>query len=71
MGIGSLTDQEELTRQEFSFLRQCFDDLKSEYFEDRHYFKEVSMGMSNDYQLAINQGASIVRIGSLIFGARN
>lgn len=70
MGIGSLTDDIQQTHNEFASLKQIFDILKSGYFANSPEFKEVSMGMSGDYQLAIEHGSTMVRVGSSIFGKR-
>ena len=70
MGIGSLTDDKDQTNREFANLKQIFDTLKSEYFSANEEFKELSMGMSGDYQLAIAHGSTMVRVGSSIFGQR-
>lgn len=71
MGMATFTDDMTRVRQEFQQLVQIFRDLKSEFFADDEGFKEISMGMSNDYQAAIEEGSTMVRIGSLIFGERN
>ena len=70
MGIGSLTDNTEQTNREFANLKQIFDTLKADYFSANEEFKELSMGMSGDYQLAIAHGSTMVRVGSSIFGQR-
>ena len=70
MGMGTFTDDEALTRTEFKHLKQLFDTLKSEFFSRNEHFKEISMGMSGDYPIAIEEGSTIVRIGSSIFGER-
>ncbi len=70
MGIGSLTDDKDQTNREFAHLKQIFDTLKTEYFAANDEFKEISMGMSGDYQLAIAHGSTMVRVGSSIFGQR-
>ena len=70
MGIGSLTDNTEQTNCEFANLKQIFDTLKADYFSANEEFKELSMGMSGDYQLAIAHGSTMVRVGSSIFGQR-
>ena len=70
MGIGSLTDNTEQTNREFANLKQIFDTLKADYFAGSDEFKELSMGMSGDYQLAIAHGSTLVRVGSSIFGQR-
>ncbi|MBK7211959.1 MAG: YggS family pyridoxal phosphate-dependent enzyme [Bacteroidales bacterium] len=70
MGMASYTDDESLIRKEFNTLHEYFQILKERYFSNSESFKEISMGMSGDYQLAIEEGSSMLRIGSLIFGGR-
>jgi pyridoxal phosphate enzyme (YggS family) len=70
MGMATYTDDKGQVRNEFRSLKKIFDDLKAEYFADKQYFKEISMGMSGDYKIAIEEGSTLVRIGSSIFGAR-
>ena len=70
MGMATLTDDKEQIRAEFRTLRQLFDELKREYFQNNENFCELSMGMSDDYQIAIDEGSTMVRIGSSIFGLR-
>ena len=70
MGIASFTDNKKVIEEEFSKLRKMFERLKKEYFSENNIFKELSMGMSNDFQIAIEQGSTMIRIGSLIFGER-
>lgn len=69
MGMASFTDDHDQVRAEFARLFQLFSHLKTQYFIDSEYFKEISMGMSSDYKLAIAEGSTMVRIGSLIFKA--
>ncbi|MDR0873056.1 MAG: YggS family pyridoxal phosphate-dependent enzyme [Prevotellaceae bacterium] len=71
MGMASYTDDEKAVRQEFRSLAQYFRQLKASRFADKEYFKELSMGMSGDYPIAIEEGATMLRIGSSIFGERN
>lgn len=71
MGMATLTDNLETIRSEFRGLHQLFKTVQSTYFADKPQFKEISMGMSSDYIIAVEEGATIVRIGSLIFGERN
>jgi pyridoxal phosphate enzyme (YggS family) len=71
MGMATFTDDKLKITDEFKRLYRFFDSLKSEYFSDSEFFKELSMGMSNDYLLALAQGSTMVRIGSTIFGERN
>lgn len=70
MGMATFTDDENQVRNEFKTLKNIFDTLKENYFKDDS-FKEISMGMSDDYPIAIEEGATMVRVGSKIFGARN
>jgi PLP dependent protein len=70
MGMATFTDDHELVRNEFRLLKTFFDRLKSDYFADKFNFKEISMGMSDDYSIAVEEGSTIVRIGSKIFGSR-
>lgn len=71
MGMATFTDDIELIRKEFRYLTKCFNELRKGYFADKPDFKELSMGMSGDFKIAIEEGSTIVRIGSLIFGERN
>ncbi len=71
MGMATFTDDGELVRSEFKSLKNLFDELKSRYFEEEPSFQELSMGMSGDYTIAIEEGSTMVRIGSLIFGERD
>ena len=70
MGMATFTDDEDLIRTEFSRLAGIFEDIKSSFIGGYDYFNELSMGMSNDYHIAVEEGSTIVRIGSLIFGER-
>ncbi|MGD9993241.1 MAG: YggS family pyridoxal phosphate-dependent enzyme [Salinivirgaceae bacterium] len=70
MGMATYTDDESQIRREFKSLHSIFVTLKKNYFADKPYFNTVSMGMSGDYQLAIEEGSTLVRIGSSIFGVR-
>ncbi|OQX75277.1 MAG: YggS family pyridoxal phosphate enzyme [Bacteroidetes bacterium 4484_276] len=70
MGMATFTDDMGQVRGEFRNLKKIFDELKSRYFSASDEFKEISMGMSGDYQIAIEEGSTMVRIGSLIFGER-
>jgi len=71
MGMATFTDDEAEVRKEFKYLKTIFDTVKADYFADQPQFKELSMGMSEDYPIAIEEGATLVRIGSKIFGARH
>lgn len=70
MGIASNSNSSHQIISEFSNLHSIFNRLKNTYYSTDESFKELSMGMSGDYQLAIQSGATIIRIGSLIFGNR-
>ena len=71
MGMATYTDDEEQVIHEFNNLIQIFKSLKENQFKGREEFKEISMGMSGDYKLAIEAGSTMVRVGSSIFGARH
>ena len=70
MGMGTFTDDMDEVRKEFKHLKAVFDSLKQEYFADQPQFKGISMGMSEDYPIAIEEGATLIRVGSKIFGPR-
>lgn len=70
MGMATLTDDEEQIRKEFGQLKQYFDELKSKKFSKNIEMKDLSMGMSSDYKIALEMGSTIVRIGNTIFGER-
>jgi len=70
MGIATFTDDMAQVRQEFKSLQQIFQRLKNGVFARQPHFKEISMGMSGDWEIAVEEGSTMVRIGSLIFGAR-
>ena len=70
MGMASLTDDSDKVRDEFRRLKSSFERLKSKYFLDDSKFCEISMGMSGDYRIAAEEGSTIVRIGTSIFGER-
>ena len=71
MGMATFTEDEDKVREEFKTLKTIFDELKSAYFQQEDAFKIISMGMSNDYKIAIEEGANMIRVGSLLFGPRN
>jgi len=71
MGMATFTEDTEQVRREFAYLRSCFEKMKKEFFADDDRFTEISMGMSGDYRIAVEEGSTIVRIGTLIFGERN
>lgn len=70
MGMATFTDDEAQIRKEFATLKKYFDQLKLDYFSENSDFKEISMGMSGDYLIAIEEGSTMVRVGSTIFGER-
>ncbi len=70
MGMATNTTDESVVRSEFSNLKNIKEQLKEKFFGNSDYFCEISMGMSGDYKIAIEEGSTIVRIGSAIFGAR-
>lgn len=70
MGMATNTDNESQIRKEFKMLKGIFDRCKASFFQNDPHFAELSMGMSNDFQIALEEGATLVRIGSAIFGAR-
>jgi pyridoxal phosphate enzyme (YggS family) len=71
MGMATFTDDEEQIRLEFRQLKALFDTLRGSTFSRYPSFREISMGMSSDYNLALAEGSTMVRIGSLIFGDRS
>lgn len=71
MGVGSITEDKEQTRKEFRALKEMFLEIKQKFFSNSEHFSQISMGMSSDYDLAIQEGSTMIRIGSNIFGARN
>ena len=70
MGMASFTEDTNLIRSEFRSLNEIFTSLKNQFFVENPFFKEISMGMSGDYKIAIEEGSTMVRIGSAIFGGR-
>ena len=70
MGMATFTNDKEQIRQEFKHLKKTFDIVKEKYFNNNMNFKHLSMGMSSDYKIAIEEGSTIVRLGTLIFGER-
>jgi len=71
MGMASFVENKSQVRLEFTKLKSIFEDLKSNYFTSTESFSTISMGMSGDYQIAIEEGSNMIRVGSSIFGARN
>lgn len=70
MGMASNTNDENQIRNEFSGLNLLFNEVKSAYFNEIPSFCELSMGMSHDYLIAVEEGSTLIRVGSLIFGTR-
>jgi len=70
MGIATNSPEEAVVRKEFQQLRKYFEHLKTTYFAQDEAFREISMGMSADYPLAVAEGSTLVRVGSAIFGSR-
>jgi pyridoxal phosphate enzyme (YggS family) len=70
MGMATFTSDTNQVHKEFSFLADCFKTIKNRYFTGNPQFREISMGMSGDYEIAVKEGSTIIRIGSLIFGER-
>lgn len=71
MGMATNTDNEAEIADEFETLSRFFREIKDKYFKDSASFKEISMGMSDDYPLAIKKGSTLIRVGSKIFGERH
>ncbi len=71
MGMATLTEDYDLIRKEFSSLKASFDEMKEKYFVDDDSFSEISMGMSDDFPIAVEEGSTLIRVGSAIFGSRN
>lgn len=71
MGMATNTDNQEQIRLEFRSLKTFFDTLKSKYHDTNNLqLREISMGMSGDYLIAAQEGSTLVRVGSAIFGSR-
>ena len=71
MGMATFTDNSTQVKKEFKHLNKIFSQIKTKYFFDDKTFKEISMGMSGDYSIAIKEGSTMIRVGSSIFGNRN
>lgn len=70
MGMATFTEEESIVRKEFKNLSAFFHKVKEHFFADSPEFKEISMGMSSDYSIAVEEGSTIIRVGSNIFGER-
>jgi uncharacterized pyridoxal phosphate-containing UPF0001 family protein len=71
MGMASFTENIETIKEEFAILKSLFDEIKAMKDADTNSFNTLSMGMSADYLIALEKGSTLVRIGSMLFGARN
>jgi len=71
MGMATFSEDQKLIHQEFKSLADLFQQIKSKYSRFANDFNELSMGMSNDYMIALQYGSTMIRIGSSIFGNRN
>lgn len=71
MGMASFSNNEEQVRNEFIRLKHIFTQLNNNFFKQNQTFQTISMGMSGDYKIAIEEGSTMVRVGSAIFGNRN
>jgi pyridoxal phosphate enzyme (YggS family) len=70
MGMATFTSDLSQVRNEFRYLKEIFEMIRVEYFMNDPAFREISMGMSGDFLIAIEEGSTMIRIGSLIFGER-
>ena len=71
MGMATYTDDQQQIRSEFQSLKIIFDKIKMEFSCPNLEMSEISMGMSDDYLIAMEEGSTMIRVGSKIFGARN
>ena len=71
MGMASFVNNKTQVKNEFSHLNAIFNQLKNSFFINQDSFNTVSMGMSGDYPIAIEEGSTMIRVGSSIFGVRN
>jgi len=70
MGMATYTDNREQVRREFRLLRSLFEESRAHFFASDPAFRELSMGMSGDYPVAVEEGSTLIRVGTLIFGNR-
>ncbi len=70
MGMATFTDDPGQVRREFRQLKNIFDTLKKKHYEEQPQFREISMGMSGDYKIAVEEASTMVRIGTALFGGR-
>lgn len=71
MGMATFTENMDRVREEFRHLKRIFERMKRELFPGTPWFDQLSTGMSGDYRVAVEEGSTMVRIGSIIFGPRN
>ena len=71
MGMATFTDDQDQVRREFRFLKTLFDEARNDETPGNVNITELSMGMSGDYEIALEEGSTLIRVGSSIFGARN
>lgn len=71
MGMATNTDNETVIRKEFKGLKSLFEEIKSKYNSEKVAMTEISMGMTGDYKIALEEGSTMIRVGSAIFGSRN
>lgn len=70
MGMATFTDNDHVVRNEFASLKKLFEKLRNDFFSGNEEFRWLSMGMSGDYHIAIEEGSNMVRIGTALFGER-
>ncbi|MAO33005.1 MAG: YggS family pyridoxal phosphate-dependent enzyme [Crocinitomicaceae bacterium] len=70
MGMATFSNNKEIVQSEFKSLRLIFEKLKNDFFKANSNFKTISMGMSQDYEIAIQEGSNMIRVGSALFGKR-
>ena len=70
MAMASLTDDMELVERQFARMQELLGEVRDRYFADQPSFRELSIGMSQDYKIGLRHGATYVRIGTAIFGPR-
>ncbi|NVK84423.1 MAG: YggS family pyridoxal phosphate-dependent enzyme [Cytophagia bacterium] len=71
MGMATNTENEAVIRREFKGLKSLFEEIKSKYNSEKVAMTEISMGMTGDYRIALEEGSTMIRVGSAIFGSRN
>lgn len=71
MGMATNTENETVIRNEFKGLKSLFEEIKTKYNSEKVEMKEISMGMTGDYKIALEEGSTMIRVGSAIFGSRN